>query len=161
MTIVDGVAVPSIEADEVLVQVIAVAINPFDGKSADLSPTIGATAGCDFAGIILAMGDSTEKAFTIGERVCGFVFGNNPERLDNGAFAEFVAAPADLLIRIPAATNFEVAATLGVGIATAGLVLYHELKLPLPESSKTQRGYVLVYGGSTATGTLAIQLLIW
>jgi aspyridone synthetase trans-acting enoyl reductase len=42
--------VPRPEADEVLVRVIYVALNPVDSKSTDLSPTLGATIGCDFAG---------------------------------------------------------------------------------------------------------------
>lgn len=106
----------------------------------------------------------------VSNSVCGFVFGNNPYRQDNGAFAQFVAAPTDLVMCIPAAMEFEAAATLGVGMATAGLVLYEELGLPMPipmpmpisstaGGQSESRGYTLVSGGSTATGTLLIQML--
>ncbi|KAL1962730.1 hypothetical protein VTN77DRAFT_9274 [Rasamsonia byssochlamydoides] len=152
-------AIPQIGPDEVLVQVAYVAINPFDGKSADLSPTVGATVGCDFAGKVVALGSAVTRDFSIGDRVCGCVFGNNPDRLQNGAFAEFVAAPADLLLKIPPQMSFQAAATLGVGVATVGMALYHAMKLRLPGSPATGPCYVLVYGGATATGTLAIQML--
>jgi aspyridone synthetase trans-acting enoyl reductase len=87
------------------------------------------------------------------------VFGNNPIRRDNGAFAEYVAVPRQLVWKIPADMSFQTAATLGIGLATAGLALYNGLQLPLPLSAPEVPTTVLVYGGGTATGALAIQLL--
>jgi NADPH:quinone reductase-like Zn-dependent oxidoreductase len=46
---------------------------------------------------------------------------------------------------------------LGVGITTVGQGLYQELGLPLPPAQVKEPTTVLIYGGSTATGTLAIQ----
>ncbi|GIJ91176.1 hypothetical protein Asppvi_010141 [Aspergillus pseudoviridinutans] len=151
---------PSLQNDELLVRVISIALNPFDAKSAELSPTVGATLGCDFAGDVVAAGSDTNKLnFRIGDRVCGCVFGNNPNRLDNGAFAEYVAVSADLLFRVPENMSYNEAATLGVGLVTVGMSLYHCLKLPMEAEPAGKSPYVLVYGGSTATGTLAIQIL--
>lgn len=152
-------AIPQLAADEVLVRIVCVAINPVDGKSADLSPASGATSGCDFSGEVVALGSAVAKPMAVGDCVCGCVFGNNPDRLENGAFAEFVAASADLVFRIPPQMSFQTAATLGVGLSTAGMALYHALKLPLPSSPANEPYYALVYGGGTATGTLAIQML--
>jgi NADPH:quinone reductase-like Zn-dependent oxidoreductase len=53
--------------------------------------------------------------------------------------------------------SFEDAATLGVGITTVGQGLYQELGLPIPPAKVQEPTYVLIYGASTATGTLAIQ----
>lgn len=53
----------------------------------------------------------------------------------------------------------EDAATLGVGVITCGQALYQSLGLPLPGQGK-YGGYLLIYGGSTATGTLAIQYAV-
>lgn len=150
--------------DEILVKVSFVAINPIDPKSADLSPTPGATAGCDFSGIVVSVGPSVKKKLQIGDRVSGAVLGNNPDDLNNGSFAEYVAIPGDLVWKIPDSMSLQQASTLGVGMATVGLGLYQSLKLPLPNkpSSQTETerpGYVLVYGGGTATGTLAIQMI--
>jgi aspyridone synthetase trans-acting enoyl reductase len=152
-------ALPYLEPDEILVRVFCVAINPVDCKTADLSPTIGATSGCDFSGEVVARGDT--KSMKIGERVCGCVFGNNPDRMDNGAFSDYIAVPVNLVFKIPPRLSYQAAATLGVGLSTVGMALYHALKLPLPLSSVQESlpRYVLVYGGGTATGALAIQML--
>ena len=58
----------------------------------------------------------------------------------------------------PESVTFEEAATLGVGISTVGQSLYMTLQLPLPgEKPLEDSPFILIYGGSTATGTLAIQ----
>jgi aspyridone synthetase trans-acting enoyl reductase len=152
-------AVPHLEADEIIVRVVFVAVNPVDGKSADQSPTIGATLGCDFSGEVVARGSTVSKSMEIGDRVCGCIFGNNPDRLDNGAFSEYVAVPANLVFKVPSQLSYQVAATLGVGLSTVGIALYHALKLPTPSSPVREPRYVLVHGGGTATGALAIQML--
>jgi NADPH:quinone reductase-like Zn-dependent oxidoreductase len=53
--------------------------------------------------------------------------------------------------------SFEDAATLGVGISTVAQGLYQELGLPLPPNKVQEPTSVLIYGASTATGTLAVQ----
>lgn len=53
--------------------------------------------------------------------------------------------------------SFEEAATLGAGILTVGKGLYESLDLPWPDDPPMKPFPVLIYGGSTATGTLAIQ----
>lgn len=158
--------IPQLKEDEVLVRVACVAINPVDGKSADLSPTPGATLGFDYSGEVIALGTQADEGvtrpLTIGDRVFGCVFGNNPDRPDNGSFAEYVAVPANLALMIPSHMSFEEAATLGVGLATVGLALYQSLNIPTPfGGAETPSGprHVLIYGGSTATGTLAIQMI--
>ncbi|KAB2571144.1 hypothetical protein BFW01_g7423 [Lasiodiplodia theobromae] len=150
--------IPVPQADEVLVKVVCVALNPVDAKSADLSPTPGATSGCDFSGEVVSIGDKVKQPLSVADRVCGCVFGNNPDELQNGAFAEYVAVPGDLLFRIPEGMSFQTAATLGVGVSTAGMALYQTLKLPLPNTPASSPQFVLIAGGGTATGSLAIQL---
>lgn len=76
---------------------------------------------------------------------------------ENGAFAEYLVAKAAVQTHIPERISFEEAATLGVGIVTVGQGLYQSLKLPLPTEPSKDGTPVLIYGGSTATGTLAIQ----
>lgn len=63
-------------------------------------------------------------------------------------------------MKIPDGMTFEEAATLGTGIGTMGLALYHNLQVPgYPDRPAEVKKTVLVYGGSTASGTLALQLL--
>ncbi|KAF7596236.1 hypothetical protein BBP40_002769 [Aspergillus hancockii] len=158
--------VPALEPGVALVKNAAVAINPVDAKMVDYSPVPGAIHGYDFAGTVVALGADTPEHIQVGDRVAGFVHGMNKTRPDVGAFAEYVAAPANLLLRLPVEMGFEDAASMGLGLFTAGLGLFRELQVPeshdsgspgLEDSSK--RDFVLVAGGSTATGTRAIQLL--
>jgi aspyridone synthetase trans-acting enoyl reductase len=156
VSVVHTAAIPTPTETDVLIRVIAVALNPVDWKSVDLSPTPGATWGCDFAGCIVWIGSQIRAALQIGDRVCGGTFGNNPDDPDNGAFAEYVVVPGDLVFKIPEAMSFEKAATLGIGISTIGLALYHVFKLPLPTQPAEEPRYVLVHGGGTATGMFAV-----
>lgn len=67
-------------------------------------------------------------------------------------------ADADLTIHIPDSLPFTEASTLGMGVSTAAQALYQTLQLPLPgNATGTSSGTILIYGGSTATGSLAIQ----
>lgn len=84
----------------------------------------------------------------------------NPE---TGAFARYIISKGDLVVRIPDAVTWEEAATVGVALITVGLALYHFLPLPLPGidekpiKESESAAPILIYGGSTATGTIAIQ----
>jgi D-arabinose 1-dehydrogenase-like Zn-dependent alcohol dehydrogenase len=89
--------------------------------------------------------------------VCGFCHGGNAVNQSVGAFGEIITVKGDVQIEIPSNLSYEEAATLGVGITTVGQGLYQSLELPLPNNPTTEKTYILVYGGSTATGSLAIQ----
>lgn len=75
---------------------------------------------------------------------------------EDGCFAEFAVVKGDIQMKIPDNVSDEEAATLGVGISTVGQGLYQSLGLPLPGSGSLDEP-ILIYGGSTATGSLAIQ----
>jgi NADPH:quinone reductase-like Zn-dependent oxidoreductase len=65
----------------------------------------------------------------------------------------------DLLLNIPNDVSFEAAATSGVGVLTVGYALYKVLEILFPGSGLVGNDkIVLIYEGTTATGTLAIQL---
>ncbi|RFU24289.1 hypothetical protein B7463_g12047, partial [Scytalidium lignicola] len=126
----------------------------------------GAIHGYDFAGTIVGLGTDTPAHLRLGDRVAGCVHGMNPSLPDVGAFAEYVAASAELLLKIPADMPFEDAASIGLGLFTAGLGLFRELQVPaslgpekLGPDDPDRAEFVLVAGGSAATGTRAIQLL--
>lgn len=74
-----------------------------------------------------------------------------------GAFAEHVVAVGDLQFRIPDDMSFEEAAAIGTAINTATQALYQHLNLPLPDQQASNDNIILVYGGATAIGTMAIQ----
>lgn len=174
LAIKHDVPIPTLTRDMAIVKTAAVAINPADAKMLDYSPSPGAIHGYDFSGTIVALGKDASRSgrLAVGDRVAGFVHGMNSLQPDVGAFAEYVGACADILLKIPDHLGFEEAATLGVGIGTAVLGLFRELCIPASlqqlgdgrkksaeDAGKTEGAFVLVAGGSTATGTRAIQLL--
>jgi NADPH:quinone reductase-like Zn-dependent oxidoreductase len=107
--------------------------------------------------VVEAVGKDVKKSFKKGDRVCGFVHGGNAVQPEDGAFAEYIVAKGDLQMKIPENMSFQEAATLGVGIITVGQGLYQSLKLAYPTEPIKDATPILIYGGSTATGTLAIQ----
>ncbi|KAK3373154.1 chaperonin 10-like protein [Lasiosphaeria ovina] len=181
VTVRHDTPVPALAPDMAIVRTAAVAINPADAKMLDYSATPGAIHGDDFAGTVVALGVDVLKSgrLQVGDRVAGMVHGMNKLRPDVGAFAQYVGATADLLLKIPDNMSFEDAATLGLGVTTATMALWLELRVPatleqlaearglaeegqgtgLPALSQRSGCFVLVAGGSTATGTRAIQLL--
>lgn len=63
-------------------------------------------------------------------------------------------------MHIPDGVDFEAACTVGVGCGTVGYGLFSPKGLGLPPPGTSPDGNcapILIYGGSTATGTLAIQ----
>ncbi|KAI8276037.1 Trans-enoyl reductase [Colletotrichum sp. SAR11_57] len=171
-------ALPEIQPSDVLVRVAYVSIGPVDSKSAEMSPAVGATSGTEFAGVIVALGISVAgsdnavrvkrhmRQLEIGDRVVGGIFGNNPLRRDNGAFAEYVAVPARLIWHVPTSMDLAAAVTLPTALATVGLSLFQYMKLPMPSPNSsadqdTAGSWVLVHGGGTSTGCMAIQVLKW
>lgn len=116
--------------------------------------------GCDYAGVVQAIGPRVKKPFKKGDRVAGFVHGCDAARPNGGAFAEFVIAKGDMQIIIPDSMSFEAAATVGVGLTTVGQNLFQVMEFPFPGDSTEEAGdtSILIYGGATATGTLAIQV---
>ncbi|KAK4108075.1 alcohol dehydrogenase GroES-like domain-containing protein [Canariomyces notabilis] len=154
------------EPHEVLVRVLAVALNPTDYKMPDYHPVPNAVMGCDFMGVIAAAGSAVDSSACIGTRVCGPMHGSNPGNPSSGAFSEYLIQDERLLVRVPDSwSDLEGAALGGVGWATVALAMEDSLLLtgtpskpaaPRPDGTRVP---VLVYGGATATGTMACQLL--
>ena len=162
LTLQNDVSVPSVSDTGTIVKVAAVAINPVDAKILDFSPAVGAIHGHDFAGTIVALGEHAPAYLALGDRVAGTVHGNNSREPSIGAFSEYVAADGDLLLKLPDSMSFEDGATIGIGLGTALLCIFQELGLsgPLyPREPSADPEFVLVTGGSTATGTRTVQLL--
>lgn len=95
-----------------------------------------------------------------GDRVAGFVFGNlnHPEYPSFGALAEYVIGEADISLKVPDSLSFEDAATLGTAVTTIGQSLYQSLGLKLPTKPSKEKIPILIYGGSSAMGSLALQM---
>ncbi|KAM5385746.1 hypothetical protein ACJZ2D_000945 [Fusarium nematophilum] len=155
---IQEVPIPKLRDDYVLVKVNAVGINPTDWKHIDFDVAgAGSRIGCDYAGVVEAVGSKVTKPFSKGDRISGVVHGGDRTQHENGAFANYIVAKGDVQIKTPDNVSDEEAATLGISIATVGQGLYRTLGLPLPTEATKDNQYILIYGGSTATGIFGIQ----
>jgi len=172
---------PPLEPDQALVSVKAIALNPVDTKMLGAFHTPGAVLGCEFSGIVTAVGPLAGKGsewnLSEGDRVSGSIMGMNPLRPQIGAFAEVTAAPAHVVVKVREDWTFAQAAGIGNAWYTVAWALFHTMGLPagpkleplnssvppppIPGGIKTPKlpATVLVSGGSSSTGTSAIQLL--
>ncbi|KZV68034.1 dehydrogenase [Peniophora sp. CONT] len=160
---VKKIAVPKAGEGEVLVKVVAAALNPTDWKSAKKSGCDFAdeveeltVSGCDFAGVVEELGPGLEAAdIKVGDRVATCVPG---ARTPNGAFAEYVTAKARSCILVPESWTFEQGAQLPVAVFTTFQTLYqsHGLRIPLEVTSESIP--LLVYGASTSVGLYVLQV---
>ena len=159
-SVVSDRPLPQLRPGYVLVKVAAVALNPTDWKHIAGLNQPGLLCGCDFAGTVEKTGTGYTKQWKEGDRISSMAHGGNKLQPEDGAFAEHIVAKADVAWRIPQSMSFEEGATLGVGIHTVGQGLFQALKLDLPaDDAKKKDEYVLIYGGSTATGALGLQFL--
>ncbi len=134
---------------EALVQVKAAAINPSDVKNVSGSfraTTLPRTPGRDFAGIVVE-GQELE-----GAEVWGTGAGLGIVR--DGAHAEYVAVPIEILCRKPANLSMEEAAVIGVPFTTAWAALVRAAKVQAGET-------ILIVGARGAVGQAATQIAKW
>jgi len=131
---------------EVLVEVCATAVNRADllQRAGNYPPPPGAPPylGLEMAGVVAGLGEGV-KDWQGGERVCALLAG--------GGYAEKVAVPAPLLVRLPADWDFVKAAAFPEVFYTAFVNLFMEAQLQSGER-------VLIHGGASGVGTAAIQL---
>ena len=144
---------PSIQANQVLVKVKAVSINPMDWKirKGEMKLMSGSKfpkhTGVDFAGIVESTGTSVTD-FKKGDEVFGVVKNNMKE----GALAEYVAVPATLVWKKPAHINFVQAASIPV-VGAAAVTALHKM------GNITAQSKILVNGATGGFGMFLLQLL--
>lgn len=104
---------------------------------------------------------ASQGRLKLGDRVAGGADGMEPLRPQSGAFAEYASVDGNMALKLPSSMTYEVGASMPLRIATSAMALFHSLQLPhsLLEKPAEKPFDVLVYGGATSTGTLAIQLL--
>lgn len=128
-----------------------------DWKHIDKIADKGAMVGCDYAGIVEEVGNKVTSDVKVGDAIFGITHGANDSNHEDGCFAEHCVAKDGMFAKKAPQMSLEEAATYGVGVTTCGQGLYQSLKLPMPNEPTKTAFPVLIYGGSTATGTLAIQ----
>jgi len=140
------VPTPEIAADEVLVQVAAAGVNRADlmQRQGFYPPPPGASPypGLELSGTVSALG-SEVGGWAVGDQVCALLSG--------GGYAEQVAVPAAQLLPVPAGVSLVYAAALPEVVCTVWSNLFMTANLQPGQT-------VLVHGGSSGIGTMAIQL---
>ncbi|KAI5274162.1 putative alcohol dehydrogenase [Aureobasidium subglaciale] len=152
-----NVELPKLQPDEFLLRTDAVAVNPSDTKMRGPFASLGGVLGTDYAGTVLALG-SKITTVSVGDRVCGAQNAMNASSPLRGSFGEYNISAGKVWLKLPPHISSEGGSSFGAGISTAGLGI-KLLQLPLPDAPVLKPAFVLVYGGSTATATIAIQLL--
>jgi NADPH:quinone reductase-like Zn-dependent oxidoreductase len=150
------VAKPAPKANDVLVRVLAVSVNPADWHCLRGAPIFSrATLGLLRPKHPILGGDIAGRVEAIGGGVTRFAPGDAvyANLLDHGfgGFAEYVAVPVDVLAPKPANLSFEEAAAVPMAGVTALQGLRHH-----GEPGPGQR--VLVNGASGGVGHFAVQL---
>lgn len=145
------VACPALKADEILVKVYAVGLNPVDNMiptgvfKAVLSFQLPATLGSDLSGVVTEVGSRVTR-FKPGDAVFASIFDQG-----TGSLAEFAVVPESAAAMKPANLDFVQAASLPM----VALTSWQALK----ERARLQPGQkVFIPAGSGGIGTFAIQL---
>ncbi|MFF5156201.1 NAD(P)H-quinone oxidoreductase [Streptomyces sp. NPDC000348] len=131
---------------EVLVEVVAGAVNRADilQRQGFYDPPPGASPypGLECSGRIAALGDGV-SGWAVGDEVCALLAG--------GGYAEKVAVPAGQLLPVPRGLTVDRAAALPEVVCTVWSNVFMVAHLRPGET-------LLVHGGSSGIGTMAIQL---
>lgn len=142
---------PEPQADEVLIRVRAVGVNPVDWKIRqgwfkDFRPVqFPYVPGLDLAGTVEEIGSGV-TAFQKGQAV----FGQSP----NGTYAEYVAAPVTRLALKPKKLSFDEAAAIPVGATTAWQAIFDHGGLQTGQR-------ILIQGAAGGVGLFAVQFARW
>ena len=150
--VLQDLPVPQPGPGQVLVRVLASAVNPLDtkiaaGKGGHANQTLPAVLGMDLAGVVERLGEDV-TAFSVGAEVYGMAGGIGGNQ---GALAQYIAVDADLLARKPHNLSMREAAALPLIFITAweGLV----------DRANVRAGQkVLIHGGAGGVGHVAVQI---
>ena len=140
-------SVPTASDSEVLIKVKAAGINRADilQRQGKYPPPAGASdiLGLEVSGTIAALGPNA-KHWRVGDKVCALLSG--------GGYAEYVTAPESHCLPVPDNIDLSEAAALIEAVATVYANLFESAAVKANET-------VLVHGGSSGIGTMAIQML--
>ena len=145
---VDTVPDATPAAGEVLVKVAATAVNRADcmQRQGNYPPPRGASPylGLECSGTVAEIGDDV-AGWNVGDEVCALLSG--------GGYAELVAVPVGQLMPVPSGLSLVEAAALPEVSCTVWSMVFGA------ESGRLQPGErLLVHGGTSGIGTMAIQL---
>ncbi len=138
--------VPKPGAGDVLIKVAAAGVNRPDVLQRKgmypVPPGAPSILGLELAGVIVALGDGVPREM-MGQPVCALVGG--------GAYADYAVAPAGTCLPVPAALSMVEAAAIPETLFTVWTNVFER-------GFATEGDTVLVHGGTSGIGTMAIAL---
>ena len=138
--------VPQLQPGEVLIRVAAAGVNRPDvmQRRGLYPPPPGAPTiyGLEVSGEVVALGEGVDSLLT-GQPVCALIAG--------GGYAEYCAAPAGQCLPVPEALSMVEAAAIPETLFTVWTNLFER-------AYATEGDTVLVHGGTSGIGTMAIAL---
>jgi NADPH:quinone reductase-like Zn-dependent oxidoreductase len=146
----EDVEKPSTKADDILVKVENIGVNPVEWKIRNgLGKMFGLNLplvlGTEIAGTVEEIGADV-KDFKVGDEVFG-----NVNMMRGGGYAEFVIAKESEIAHKPKSLDFENAAAIPVGALTSWKAIF--------TTGNLQSGQkVLIHGASGGVGSMAVQL---
>jgi putative PIG3 family NAD(P)H quinone oxidoreductase len=139
-------AVPPLGADDVLIRVAAAGVNRADvmQRRGNYPPPPGASdvLGLEVSGVVAAVGAAV-SGWRVGDAVCALLAG--------GGYAEYCAVPAPQCLPVPGGIDLVDGAALPEVVLTVWTNVFERGRLASGET-------LLVHGGSSGIGTMAIQL---
>jgi putative PIG3 family NAD(P)H quinone oxidoreductase len=138
---------PVAKPGDVLIDIAAAGVNRADlmQRRGLYPPPAGAPPypGLECSGRIAALGTPAQGGFAVGDEVCALLAG--------GGYAEQVAVPAGLVLPVPGGVTLTEAAALPEVACTVYANVFQQAALAPGET-------LLVHGGASGIGTMAIQL---
>ena len=144
--VLSDVDTPTPRAGEVLVRVAAAGVNRADllQRQGHYAPPAGESdvPGLEVSGVVEALGEGVDD-WAVGDEVCALLAG--------GGYAEQVRVPAGQLLPVPEGVSLVDAAALPEVVCTVWSNVFLIANLQPGET-------LLVHGGSSGIGTMAVQL---
>jgi len=150
----DEIELPTIQPHEVLIKVVATAVNPVDWRVRDgylkemVPHQLPLTLGWDVAGTVYQVGSAVTD-FAVGDAVYALA-----DITRNGAYAEYIAIDAHTIAPKPHTIAFSAAAALPLAGLTAWEAVIHQANIQQGQT-------VLIHAGAGGVGSMAIQLAHW
>lgn len=162
----------SVPANRILIKVVAYAANPTDWKHLTFGcGPKGVTGGSDTSGIVEEVGADV-KGYAKGDYVSAWMHGGWQKGV--GAFQDYIIVDPLLTFKLDKTNfkleplpvgsaplglinTFEGAASVGLGLSTIGMSFSNQLKMKAEDPANKDL-YILIWGGATASGVLAIQV---
>ncbi|KAL1637761.1 putative secondary metabolism biosynthetic enzyme [Neofusicoccum ribis] len=148
---------PEPKGEFTLVEVAYSGINPADVKHGRLLGIRNTVAGYDFSGTVVKAGPGSKHR--VGDKIAGCTPSGIGRPAEYGTHQDYAIAPDGMTFAIPENLPVDHAGCLAVSVRTAADTIFNLLEYPLPDesSSDTRHPALLVWGGASSLGFMAIQ----